>query len=209
MYGLAHLLLLLVHAFYGFNNFFISLVPLRQPKPLLAKRRKLPTHLALLLIPDAENHDTREEERVMEECVEHVVEWCKELGIQRLSVYDRDSTWPGLSSMFLLIWCQVYLVASPYMRHPHSLVDFWRPKTINLSAWSHSRRRFLIQTLLEPSPQTLNQSLALLVLFIYPTFFAASLWIMRRKIRQPRGVVIPVSLECLLLKFSLNYHRTV
>jgi dehydrodolichyl diphosphate syntase complex subunit NUS1 len=90
MYGLAHLLLLLLHSLYGFKNFLFSLVPHRNPKPLLARRRKLPVHLALLLIPDAENHDTREEERVMEQCVEHVVEWCKELEIQRLSVYDRD-----------------------------------------------------------------------------------------------------------------------
>ena len=90
MYGLAHLLLLLIHTLYGFKNFLFSLVPPRHPKPLLARRRRLPLHLALLLIPDAENHDTREEEGVMEECVEHVLDWCKKLEIQRLSVYDRD-----------------------------------------------------------------------------------------------------------------------
>ncbi|KAF8585534.1 hypothetical protein K439DRAFT_1615828 [Ramaria rubella] len=90
MHRVAHLVLLLIHTLYGIKNFLFSLIPQRNPKPLLARRRQTPQHLALLLVPDAENHDMRIEQSVMEECVESVVEWCKEMGVQRLSVYDRD-----------------------------------------------------------------------------------------------------------------------
>lgn len=133
MYGLAHLLLLLIHTLYGFKNFLFSLIPNRNPKPLLARRCKLPVHLALLLIPDAENHDTREEERVMEECVEHVVEWCKDLGIQRLSVYDRDGVLKVVMNLFLSAHpstCQVYSIPSLYMRRPHLLLYYRKPTMI-------------------------------------------------------------------------------
>lgn len=84
------LMLFIIHAFYSLNRFLSSLVPLREPKPLLARRRRIPTHLAVILVPDAENHDTREEEKVMKECVEQIMDWCKDIGIQRLSVYERD-----------------------------------------------------------------------------------------------------------------------
>lgn len=90
MSHLGLLALFIIHAFHRLKRFLSWLVPAPTPKPLLARRRRIPTHLAVILVPDAENYDARVEETVMEECVEQVVDWCKELGMQRLSIYERD-----------------------------------------------------------------------------------------------------------------------
>ncbi|KAF8523075.1 hypothetical protein BU17DRAFT_44219 [Hysterangium stoloniferum] len=90
MNWVAHLILIIIHTVYGLKNLIFSFIPRRAPRPLLVRRQKSPGHVALILVPDAENHDTRDEEAVLEECVERAVKWCKAVGIQRLSVYERD-----------------------------------------------------------------------------------------------------------------------
>jgi len=90
MTWVAHLVLLIIHTVYGLKNLIFSFIPGRTPRPLLARRRKSPGHVALVLVPDAENHDIRDEETGLEESVERAVKWCRSVGIQRLSVYERD-----------------------------------------------------------------------------------------------------------------------
>lgn len=60
----------------------------RQPKPLKAKRSKIPKHLCLNLVA---NNDmpAEETETTFLQCLQSVAAWCRELGIETLTVYDR------------------------------------------------------------------------------------------------------------------------
>ncbi|KAI0735093.1 hypothetical protein C8Q76DRAFT_791672 [Earliella scabrosa] len=61
------------------------------PRPLLADcdRSKLPSHLALCLIPDS-TADDESNEKYMLNSVVKVATWCQVVGIRRLTVYDRE-----------------------------------------------------------------------------------------------------------------------
>ncbi|KAG7099093.1 hypothetical protein E1B28_000967 [Marasmius oreades] len=61
----------------------------RQPLTLRASRRLTPKHLSILFVPDAEI-DIRTTEQCILESLENVIEWCQELGIDTLSVYDHE-----------------------------------------------------------------------------------------------------------------------
>ncbi|GJJ08812.1 hypothetical protein Clacol_003031 [Clathrus columnatus] len=104
MYLLARLLLLIIHTIYGLKNLLCSFIPSRSPKPLLARRRKVPTHISLLLVPNPENHDVNEERKVMIHCVERAIKWCKLLGIPRLSIYEKDERRVILHSLSEYFW---------------------------------------------------------------------------------------------------------
>lgn len=90
MYLLARLFLLIIHTIYGLKNLLFSVIPSRKPKPLLARRRKLPTHVSLILVPDPENRNLNEEKAVIKQCIERAVDWCQTLGIPRLSIYEKE-----------------------------------------------------------------------------------------------------------------------
>ncbi|TCD69929.1 hypothetical protein EIP91_005753 [Steccherinum ochraceum] len=59
------------------------------PQPLNAPRTKLPTHLALLLVPDDDSPFEQQKDDMLQ-TVEHVASWCKDAGIEKVSVYDRE-----------------------------------------------------------------------------------------------------------------------
>jgi len=59
----------------------------RQPQHLTAKRTKIPSHLALLLVV-SEGIDTETVENTFVESVVRVVTWCRAVGIRQLTVYD-------------------------------------------------------------------------------------------------------------------------
>ena len=61
------------------------------PRTLLANcdRSKLPSHLALCLIPDSRADDESNEKYMLNSVVK-VATWCQVVGIRRLTVYDRE-----------------------------------------------------------------------------------------------------------------------
>lgn len=89
---LASICLWLFHLFYHFAT---SITTFRKPfdrhtsQPLNAKRAKIPSHLALLLV--ANNIADREAvEATLVESVLKAVKWCRVVGIKQLTVYDAD-----------------------------------------------------------------------------------------------------------------------
>ncbi|EKM61099.1 uncharacterized protein PHACADRAFT_190237 [Phanerochaete carnosa HHB-10118-sp] len=94
----ASLVLFLFHAVYYVINIFSSLrVSLgRPPKPLEAKRKQLPTHLALLFATDRDGVMEKIEEQLLVN-IQQAISWCRAVGIQRLTVYDRDGSLYGSS----------------------------------------------------------------------------------------------------------------
>ncbi|EJF66768.1 hypothetical protein DICSQDRAFT_75790 [Dichomitus squalens LYAD-421 SS1] len=91
MSWLATVVLYLLHALYKLVLAVKSLVARfdRDPLPLVAKRTKIPSHLALNLIPNPEA-DEETNEKYMLNSVEKVAAWCQATGIRRLTVYDRN-----------------------------------------------------------------------------------------------------------------------
>ncbi|KAJ7293537.1 hypothetical protein C8J57DRAFT_1269285 [Mycena rebaudengoi] len=59
------------------------------PRPLQVTRRRLPEHLALLLVPDA-THDSNATREFLLENVSRTVGWCRVVGIKTLTVYDTE-----------------------------------------------------------------------------------------------------------------------
>lgn len=105
MQYVAQLVLLFIHAIYGLKNLLFSFIPSRNPKPLLARRKKVPGHIAFILVPNAVNSETGQEEAVMEQCIESAIKWCKTLGISHLSIYERDGRLLTLSRCALTHSC--------------------------------------------------------------------------------------------------------
>lgn len=63
----------------------------QKPQPLTAKRAKLPSHLALLLV-SSDELDTEATEKNFVESVLRAVGWCRIIGIEKLTVYDSQGT---------------------------------------------------------------------------------------------------------------------
>jgi len=61
----------------------------QKPQPLTAKRAKLPSHLALLLV-SSDELGVEVTERNFVESVMRAVGWCRTVGIEKLTVYDRQ-----------------------------------------------------------------------------------------------------------------------
>ena len=95
MSWLASLVLSLFHAVYYVINVFASLRASRSrpPKPLNAARKQLPTHLALLFATDRDSAAESFEEYLLEN-IQQAISWCRAVGIQRLTVYDRGGEFP-------------------------------------------------------------------------------------------------------------------
>ncbi|KAL4070903.1 hypothetical protein J3A83DRAFT_4188803 [Scleroderma citrinum] len=68
----------------------------KKPLPLSAHRSKVPGHVCLNLVASDE-FNSEELEVALLECLRRVVGWCREVGIEVLTVYDRDG---------ILVWCQ-------------------------------------------------------------------------------------------------------
>ncbi|KIY50452.1 hypothetical protein FISHEDRAFT_39045 [Fistulina hepatica ATCC 64428] len=58
------------------------------PWPLLAPRIRIPKHLALLLVLDG--HTDAETTECVSQTVQRAVDWCRQLGVEKLTLYDRD-----------------------------------------------------------------------------------------------------------------------
>ena len=91
MSWLATVVLYLLHALYRLVLAVKSLAARfdRDPLPLIAERSKLPSHLALNIVPNP-GADEESNEKYMLQSVEKVAAWCQVVGIRRLTVYDRD-----------------------------------------------------------------------------------------------------------------------
>ncbi len=91
---LASIFLLLIHVGYSVVNAARSLregLCARDPRPLAAKRKQVPSHLAVLFAShDDAALDLFESE--MLDNIEQVVAWCQVAGVKRLTVYDRRGT---------------------------------------------------------------------------------------------------------------------
>ncbi|KAI0815043.1 hypothetical protein BC629DRAFT_1468908 [Irpex lacteus] len=99
MSWLASLVLYFMHAVYASTTVVTSWRNrrfAREPLPLVAERRKLPHHVAILLasIPD---HVTDVFEQETLQNIEQAVDWCRKAGIQRLTLYDRQGVLSRLS----------------------------------------------------------------------------------------------------------------
>lgn len=98
MSWLASLVLSLFHAVYYVSNVWSSLRASlgRPPNALAAKRKQLPTHLALLFATDQNGTIESFEEHLLEN-IQQAITWCRAAGIQRLTVYDREGELPDIS----------------------------------------------------------------------------------------------------------------
>lgn len=89
MSWLAYLFLRLLHVVYWLVTAVRSMrKPRIDPRPLAAKRNKLPAHLALLLVPSDDLERSEADTDAMLDSVDRAVAWCRVAGISRLSVYD-------------------------------------------------------------------------------------------------------------------------
>ena len=91
MSWLASILLHCIHVLYSLVNAVSSFRQRfnRKPQSLNAERRQIPTHLAVLLT-SADNAAPKNQEDKTLENVRDMVEWCREAGIPRLTIYDRQ-----------------------------------------------------------------------------------------------------------------------
>ena len=89
----------------------------RQPQHLTAKRTKIPSHLALLLVV-SEGIDTETVENTFVESVVRVVTWCRAVGIRQLTVYDSQGVCPiiALSPTVIDIYTGVAVRCSQNIR---------------------------------------------------------------------------------------------
>ncbi len=95
MSWLTTLALYLIHGLFSTLSLLASIPRrLRQkpPLPLNATRRQIPTHLALLLVPD-EREDSEQLEGTLVDIALRVIEWCRVVGVNRLTIYDRQGAY--------------------------------------------------------------------------------------------------------------------
>ena len=91
------LFLRVVHFFY---SLFLVILSIRSryfcptPRPLTATRSKIPSHLALVLVSQEPDLCISDAQEVFLRCTEKAIACCRAAGIQRLSVYDRQGTFP-------------------------------------------------------------------------------------------------------------------
>ena len=92
--------LFLIHFVYSLVNAATSLRKLcsaRNPQPLTAKRRQLPSHLAVLFVCNHHVSLERFEEDIVAN-IEQIVGWCRLAGITQLTVYDREGEYSRTQS---------------------------------------------------------------------------------------------------------------
>lgn len=87
---MASLLLRLVHFIYQFVLFcrtFCESICAKPPLPLDASRSRLPRHLAVVFTVNTDlDHDVVQESLIAN--VSNIIDWCRSLGIQKLTVYE-------------------------------------------------------------------------------------------------------------------------
>ena len=84
-------LLRVLHFFYHIFTLITSWKPQQPPHELSYPRKQIPRHLALLLVSDSDESPSAD--AVLEcylESVHRLVGWCRTVGIQKLTAYDRD-----------------------------------------------------------------------------------------------------------------------
>lgn len=90
MASVANLSLRAIHFIYAFVIFVYSCwkrLTWTTPLPLTAARRRIPKHLALLLVTDS--GDVQEDsEDIIIRSVLNAVAWCRVIGIEKLTVYE-------------------------------------------------------------------------------------------------------------------------
>lgn len=86
---LAAFVLRILHLIYTLTVFLISCwKPRPSPQPLHTARRRIPNHLAILLATNL-NRGSEGTEGILVESVVRAVGWCRTVGVQKLTVYDR------------------------------------------------------------------------------------------------------------------------
>jgi len=91
MSWLASFALTVFHTVYWFVTAAKSICGFRsEPRPLIAHRHKLPSHVAVLLVTPDSIENIEVTEGLMVESVEKAVTWCRAVGISRLTVFDRQ-----------------------------------------------------------------------------------------------------------------------
>lgn len=80
-----------IHALYSTFRFIRSYWQSFEnaPQPLNTARQKLPAHLALMLVQD-NGHSLESQRDIMVQNVERVTGWCRDVGIEKLTVFDRE-----------------------------------------------------------------------------------------------------------------------
>lgn len=89
---LSHWALRLIHVIYAVAVSILTEIrrfKWKEPLPLTAHRSKVPAHLCLNLVASDEL-DAEDVEVAFLECLRRTVGWCKVVGIEALTVYDRD-----------------------------------------------------------------------------------------------------------------------
>ena len=64
------------------------------PQPLSAARKRLPKHLAIILVPDTQLAEEATE-KLLSDSVVNAVGWCRTSGIQKLTVYEENGMYQG------------------------------------------------------------------------------------------------------------------
>jgi dehydrodolichyl diphosphate syntase complex subunit NUS1 len=91
------LFLRVVHFFY---SLFLAILSIRSrysrptPTPLTATRSKIPSHLALVLVSQEPDLCISDAQESFLRCTEKAIACCRAAGVQRLSVYDRQGSFP-------------------------------------------------------------------------------------------------------------------
>jgi len=86
---------LVLCALHFFYSLFLYILSFRSryfrsaPRPLAAKRNKIPSHLVLVLASQEPDLCVSGAQEAFLGCIENAITWCRVAGIQRLSVYDR------------------------------------------------------------------------------------------------------------------------
>jgi len=91
---LAVFLLRALHILYTLGLFVCSYwkrLTRTSPQTLEARRRRIPKHLAILLVLDP-NSSSEDLEKSLMGTVTNLVNWCRTIGIQKLTVYDEHGT---------------------------------------------------------------------------------------------------------------------
>jgi dehydrodolichyl diphosphate syntase complex subunit NUS1 len=93
----------IIHVFYALYNAILALVirHTHVPRPLKTKRRRIPSHLALILTSD-DGANEEDVQYVYERAVRDLTRWCRSTGISRLSIYDPRGVFMSFGDVFLL-----------------------------------------------------------------------------------------------------------
>lgn len=88
-----HLVVLNVRSYT--NRWFFT-----KPQPLLAPRRRIPNHLAILFATDS-FADTNNKKIALTESVLRAVDWCRTIGVKKLTVYEeKGASFAGIPKSF-------------------------------------------------------------------------------------------------------------